>query len=217
MKTIQLIVVTLLLAQTVTAQDKSCIKSKWIAVKNDATNSHLFDADHNRIDSMEVFQEIKYLIENETLKLDDNEAGFGLTANALVDGDSLHANTEFLEFRIQKQSPLLDEDGNAIIHTSEDGTMSFVYPTPKVIPVALGNVYELRIKEENINGTFTPTTVVFCIKNENSSEEVVWVDLASTQRVAQNSELKHWTQEILDKHYSGFQFKQTQCSDEFER
>ena len=211
------------------SQTEPCLKAKWIAVKNDSLNNHLFDSNNTRIDSIQIFQEIKNLVELKKISLYNGDAGFKASSSGqhidheLIveywnhEQDSAFQYDPYFEFSIQSDVPLVDEYGENVIHTDEDGAQYFVYAPPTIVQIDLGDIYELHILEELTLNEFEPTKVAFCIKKRGSIKEVFWINLKSTFKATGNETLKHWIKNIQDKNYSGFQFKQTQCNDEFNR
>lgn len=202
-------------------QNEPCIKAKWIAVKNDSTNSHLFDVNHHRIDSIFIFQEIKRLVESKKIDIFNNDAGFGssnkrqfINHELMIQCwneklDSVFHYDPFFEFSIDSDYPLVNEYGEPLINENYE----ILYPPPKIVKIELGDLYQLHVKEEKIQDKFIPTEVAFCIYRENHIKEVFWIDLEKTLKATENKALKDWIKDILDKKYNGFQFQQAQCDD----
>lgn len=210
-------------------KNDDCIKTRWIAVQNDSANQHLFDSKNKRIDSVDVFQELKKLVEDLKLRIYSKSVGFNSDSEEMAVNysrivecwnknlDSMYKYDPFFEFIIQSDIPLVDDYGDPMIYTDSTGTQMYMYPNPERKRIILGDLYELRIREDKVNDQFVPTTVSFCVKRNRKVKSIFWVNLQDALNVAENEKLKNWIQSILDKKYNGFQYMQSSCDDKFNR
>lgn len=207
-----------------------CIKAKWMAVRNDQTNTRLFSPINNLDDSSSVLQEIRKLVNTKKVSLYNGNNGWcKVNSNQyinheIVDNDfwsngydSIFKYNTYFDISNQSDIPLVDDKGEMIIYQEEDGFQSYVYPPRTIRPMNLQDIYELQIREDKINDVFVPTRIAFCIVENGSIIELFWVYVESIKNASKNPALTQWINEIQNKNYSGFQFKQTKCTDEYNR
>lgn len=230
MKTVNILLFSIIFYLNSFSQKEVCIKEKWIAVSNDSANIHLFNGVSEDPNSISVFQEIKNLVDSKKISLYSGNDGWCKTRNGKhiskeifeeefwSNGyDSLYGYNPFFEFSIQSDIPLIDKNGDHIIFTDEYGTQMFVYPPPTIQPINLRDLYELQIKEEKIGEIFIPKEISFCIIDSGNITELFWIDIESVKKATQNEAIKYWVQDIQNKNYIGFQFKQTECGEQYKR
>ena len=225
----QLIILVLVtISCQLSAQSELCIKEKWIAVKNDSSNNHLFTISNDSIDP--VFQEILELVNSKKISLFcgydgwcKNQTGQHISQKIFdnqfwTNGfDSILGYNPYFEIFIQSDIALVDSNGQNVIYTDEYGMQSFVYEPPIIRAINLTDLNELQIKEEKVEGKFQPTQISFCITDSDKIKELFWIDIQSLKKATKNKSLISWIEKIEAKTYMGFQYKQTQCGEEYKR
>lgn len=230
MKIINILVFSIIFCLNSISQKEGCIKERWIAVSNDSANIHLFNGTSEIPDSISVFQEIKNLVDSKKISLFCGNNGWCKTSNGKHIGkeifeeefwsngyDSIFGYNPFFEFSIQSDIPLIDKNGDPVIFTDEYGLQMYVYPPRTVQPISLRDLYEFQIKEEKRGEVFIPTRISFCIAEFGNITELFWIEIESVKKATQNESLQYWLQQIQNKNHIGFQFKQTECNEQFRR
>lgn len=231
MKTVFLLIFLFIL-KSVFSQitDTTCIKSRWLALKNDKNNQALFDT--SKIEgSLNIYETIRELALTNKLKIYDfaphndynNEWDkvelnyFGVNCNS-VDNQYESSKTDFFEIKILSISPLINIYGEDSVSFGKDGNVYYKYPPPNYYRFNLGDVKVLRIKEEKIISDsglneFKPVSLSFYIERNGKTRDLFWIDLEELFSLMKNKTKPKWYKTLVDRNYSGFQYMQTACDD----
>jgi hypothetical protein len=227
MKSVIVIISVIAICLNSYSQNDTCIKEKWIAIPNDSVNLFLF---HTRTLTNPIFDEIRNLVDQKKISLfcgntECYEASTGKFINHKIfdnqfwsNGyDSLIGYNPYFEILVQSDIPLTNIDGSLKIVTDSFGNQMYQYPEPTIQQIRLDNLYELQLREVKVNGEFIPKSISFCMVDNGIIIELFSVDLDAVYSLSNKKEVKEWIQLIRNQKFQGFQFKQTECGNNFKR
>jgi hypothetical protein len=207
--------------------DTTCISARWIALKNNDINHGIFGQDSILVDSMDIVNVIRKLVEAKKINLYHSSGAPGDTKELSIfnhldivdwynsEVDSLFQSDPFFEISVQSDYPMVDEYGDPVIVTFPDGTQAFQYPPPHISRYTSGECQEIRIKEkyvsdlDHISSKFEPVAISFVVRGTH----LFWVDLQELwSQLDQNSNYV-WMNMIKKQEYQGFQYMQRSCYD----
>ncbi len=216
--------------------DTTCIKSRWIALKQSTENKDIFQLDASLDKSKDLVATIKRLVEANKLKIysqDDGPNGiqqwnyidyrFDLDQEAKKSSQT--SKNSFFEINVFSDMPLSNMYGEDSVMMLKDGSIVVVYPEPMIYMVPTQGCDEIRIKEErtynekNKKYEYKPVGLSFFVKgNKNrKGSEIFWVDLNELFTALENKNQYSWYTAIVNKKYQGFQYMQTPCDEGFLR
>ena len=206
--------------------DTTCLKTRWISVKNSQQNAVLFDT------TSSILKTIRDLVHENKLTIyhqDNARFNYGKwypiplvkTDSTYIDYGAYEADlyNGIFTIRVPSDEILVDEYGDQLIKTDDYGMEYFVYPEPNVYVFRLEDISEVRIREERtyiektstFEDEFHPTGISFYIKNQYETRELFWVDL---DELNGQTEGDHpWKSFLQNKEYAGFQYMQVSCYD----
>jgi len=197
--------------------DTTCIKTRWISLKNTSQNNLLFN---NLYTDKTIFEELKKLVENGTVSIYNEVEGYQNRekwTSIKTDTSSKHLENSFQYlFKIPSSIPLLDmfgEDSIKIVN----GISHYVYPKSEIITFNLSEIKEIRIRENKVPNTkneFTPVGIGFVSTSIGIQKEIFWVYFNNLSENVKLKENINWCSSIKNKQYSGFQYFQISCSDD---
>lgn len=206
--------------------DTTCLKSRWLAVKNNKQNHPLFQVNLDRIDES-LLGQVKYFAEKNLLNIysarydfNERQSWYAIPESErhidLYQNDTLVTRKlDYFKISIQMDVPLNDEYGEPMIVELPDGTQSYLYPAPEVYEFTMNDIVEIRIKEmradpKSSSEKFEISGFSFCHNFNGIITELFWVDAIEFKRLL-TSDHYAWYNFLFKNQYTGFQFMQTSC------
>ncbi len=221
-----LLVAALFYAGVSVGQNDPCIKSRWIAVKNNEENKVLFDKTYSILKTIKLNVEAgKMEVYYEGKNARNRGEWYPIPYEEHIvneeTGDTIYTEyrADYFEIRIQSDIPLTDEYGDPMIFTHSDGTQSYLYPPAEVHVIDLDRITEIRIKEERVQNAegdyfFQPTGVSFYMDyGYLGGRELFWISVNELFTSTAEIEAYPWYPFIQNRNYSGFQYMQVACED----
>ncbi len=196
--------------------DTTCIKTRWISLKNTSQNNLIFK---NLYSSNTIFNELTELINNGSISVYKEIEGYqnrSKDANLETDTSAkLKDNNLHYRLNIQSASPFLNSYGEDSI-AKVNGVPHYVYPIANVITFNLNEITEIRIREnriEKMKNVFEPDGIGFVTTTNGIEKEIFWISFSNLTNSITRNENINWCNSIKNKQYSGFQYFQIPCSD----
>ena len=212
--------------------DTTCVKTRWISVKNTEHNAVLFDS------VLGILVEIRNQVDSKKLPI-NNDSKYTIPRGRWYPipeeehqilketGDTIYSTYIHDYFEIYQQSdyPMVDEYGDPIIVSLEDGTKCFKYPTGTTHTIRVDEIYEFRIREERAfneetkkyDGEFRATGMSFCMHSGQLAQERFWINLDLFFDNITSPETFSWYSFLQNRQYIGFQYMQVSCYDDLIR
>lgn len=206
--------------------DTTCIKSRWLAVKNNKQNHPLFQYNLENIDES-LLGQVKYFAEKNLLNIYSTRYNFNERQSwyaipdverhiDLYQNDTIITSKEdYFSISVQSDVPEVDENGEPMVTMSEDGTLYYLYPQAVVYEFTMKDIVEIRIKEtrldpQNSSENFEISGFSFCHNFNGIITELFWIDAIEFKRLL-TSDHYFWYNFLFKNQYTGFQFMQTSC------
>jgi hypothetical protein len=168
--------------------DTSCVQTKWCQVSRqekpeifDTTTFNLIDSIKHKVYSrqMKIYSE-NVLLSN---KGDLKEIPYVEVELNKKTKDTIYKKpiSDYFEIRIEYLNPLLDNDGEPLIHTNKKGKKIFIYPDPEIYKFTMDFVDVIRIREEktydSTSNSFQFRPIAFCLNLDYDiyGQELFWV------------------------------------------
>lgn len=205
--------------------DTACIQTRWISVKNSPENAILFQP------STSILKAIRKHTHEHKLTPYHSDCSFkryqSMTPSPLMKIDSnfimydnlFDSSHHFITIYAQSDIYLVDEYGEPLTQTEEDGTTTILYEEPEIYRINLDELVEIRIQENrNENGEFVPTEIGFYTKEDyHLVEELFWFNLSWFMKEVESPSKHPWYAFLQNREYVGFQYKQVSCYDDIIR
>lgn len=226
--TFLLIVSFILSFQSFSQSDTVCVNMRWISVKNTEYNAALFDS------VLSILVEIKNQVDSKKLSI-NSDSKYTFQSGKWYPipdeehhilketGDTIYSTYIHDYFEIYEESdyPIVDEYGDPIIITLEDGTNCFKYPPGTTHTIRVDEIYEFRIREERAfneetklyEGEFRATGMSFCMGSGQGAQERFWINLDHFFNNLNSPETFLWYSFLQNRQYIGFQYMQVSCYD----
>jgi hypothetical protein len=210
--------------------DTTCIKTRWISVKQNDDNKELFS---NLEDGSNILFFIKKLVESNIMNIYDEDNSYIRKGewyripNVKYEvnpqsKDTLYTDSISGRFKIyhESTSPLINVYGEDSTIMYDGSTILAVYPPKKYYYINIDEIDEIRIKESRVfdkkidEFKFIPTGLSFSMNHDGYRKELFWVDLNDLLPLLESKGYIKWMEFVKNKKYIGFQYLQSSCYDD---
>lgn len=202
--------------------DTTCIKTRWIVLKNTNQNEVLFKPETSIIktirDQTHEFKLLPYHPENSKFEYRPyRPSPLGVHRSNYIDYVYLDSSEHVVVIYAQSDVPFVDDYGDPLTTTDDDGDTIFLYEEPIRYIVDLDEICEIRIQEDKNSTEFEATKIGFYALVNFKVTEIFWVNLTQLSRNLTDPTTYPWYSFIKNNQYSGFQYMQTSCYDDLIR